>query len=176
MSNYSDTIIIEREHNQGIPYEGSGLIAAGIDGSTSAAALLDRQSRVAEFQERLDYREVVPCEKCSNCIELRGFTPNGTDVCTGHFCTNGCFEVKPNCTCNSGRLSKRLRIIYSMRNAPPNFGLRPGDRDITSEETAKTTEKRKEKRDYIGGSGHYQRADGKSVAEGAGMVPRRLMN
>lgn len=176
MSLTSDTIIIEREFNNGIPYEGCGLIAAGIDGSTSAAALLDRQSRIECFKERMDYREVVPCEMCSSCVEMRGFTADGKDVCNGYFCKTACFEVKPNCTCNGGRMSPRKTVIYSMRNAPLNFGLRSSDRDITSEETAKTTEKRKEKRDYIGGSGHYQRADGKTVAEGAGMVPRRLMN
>jgi hypothetical protein len=171
-----DTKIFEREIDNGLPYEGSGLLAAGLTGSTSASALMERQSKVAEYKDRMDFREVVPCDKCSCCMELRGFTVEGRDVRLGYYCMNGSFELSSTSTCNGGRLGKRKKVVYVMKNAPKDFGLRPGDVDITDQELQPSTERRRVRKDYRGGSGVYQRIDGKSLSEGGGTVPRSLMN
>jgi hypothetical protein len=171
-----DTKIFERDIDNGLPYEGSGLLAAGLNGSTSASALMERQSKVAEYKDRMDFREVVPCDKCSCCMELRGFTVEGRDVCLGYYCINGSFEVSSTSTCHGGRLGKRKKVVYVMKNAPKDFGLRPNDVDITDQELQTSTERRRARKDYRGGSGVYQRIDGKSLSEGGGTVPRSLMN
>ena len=174
--------IVEVPFPERLPYEGGGLMASGIKGETHIEALADRLRRVEEFQRRNDYRACIPCEKCNHFIEMRGFDRNGEEKCTGYWCNFGEFETDPFHTCGTSHLARngRKKIIYNMLNAPADFGQRPQDdvRRVYGNigQSLVQGEKRSILEEYAGGSGMYRRADGKSVREAGGVMPKQLMN
>lgn len=158
-----------------------GVCFAGPKGETTYEGMQARKTRGERFKGRTNYRGCVPCDRCGNCTELRGFTPEGLERIIGYICIVGDIETRPDATCNVARLPKRgyKRVMYLMENAPMGFREGLTSTKLRSTEELKEAEKeeRREKAEgYQGGGEGYKRIDGDEGAKGSGKVPTRLMN
>lgn len=175
---------IEVEVNIPERVDGEGILCPGIYGGTDMKAMADRQRRLNSYKKRMEYRECVPCDRCCTCIEMRGFYPNGKERIIGLLCMSGEFETTPFNTCSSGRRSStgRKRVVYDMTNAPKGFALGLGNAKSDLEYMSPGDPKRiketsqSQVKEYIGGSSHYKRADGKVMDEASKEIPKGLMN
>lgn len=162
--------------------EGEGVCAGGIHGGCSSEVMIDRAKRVKDFQKRLDYRESIPCDRCGNCLEMRGFTKRHTEYVIALYCMVAEMEVSPFHTCNYARRSRRNRkkVVYYMENAPGGFKVEAERMKAEVPYVVPGSGKRLEptipREGYVGGSGYYRRADGDSVKGGEGRIPKGLMN
>ena len=167
-----------------MPEEGGAgnLCYAGIYGQTDATAMMDRQKRVDGYKERVQYRRCIPCERCTQCLELRNFNSGGEERLVGYLCTQMECEVDASHTCNMAQTNRsgRKKVVYDTTNAPLGFkaglakgkakGERPPEVPKNRIESAEPTG------GYRGGSNSYKRKDGDREAIGSGRVPKQLMN
>lgn len=190
----------ETEHRQ----EGS-LLVIGADGSMGDEAMRDRFARQQRFVERMDYRECIPCPKCCNCITFKKYKGTGEIVTTGFYCNSGEVSVGEYHTCNAARRSKtgRIRVVLDTTDAPTwakygkmggsvdevrggdfetenskKYGSVKGIQEIGGGELARRLPPTKptEYDDYLGGAEKTAEKYGKGGAEGAGDIPRDLVN
>ena len=163
-----------------IPEEGGdgNLCYAGIYGGTDAAAMMDRQKRVEGYKERVQYRECIPCERCSHCLELRNFSKGGEERLVGYVCLQMECETTASHTSNMGNMNRtgRKKVIYDTTNAPLGFREGMSFRSNVPMERKNMIEADAPSGGYRGGSGWYKRADGDKSSEGSGKIPKRLMN
>lgn len=144
-----------------------------------AKAVTDRLRRVESFKQKKGYHEVVPCEGCCNCLEIRKFSKAGEVEVVGFYCFMAECVVSQYGTCDSGYLrnNRRRRVIYELENAP--VGFEQGQTNIqmrrfyTKKEESRARE-REAQEGYRGGSKFYVRADGGDV--GSGKIPKSLGN
>lgn len=173
--------IVEMPMNIPERTEGRGLLVAGADGTVTAEAMADRARRTEGFIRRVDYRECISCDRCGNCLEIRGFTPKGEEKVLALYCPSGEMEVSPYHTCNQARRTKkagRKKVIYELTNAPKGFELGMGRTDLRPSVPGETIklEPTIPVDGYRGGSKFYRRMDGDEEAEGSGKIPRGLTN
>ena len=170
------TDILEVADKEYRPQEGPGMVSCGRDGSTKAAEMADRAGRVANFRQRFDYREIIPCEKCYHCVTIRGFNKRQEEITRGCYCIAGEMPVDKLGTCNNGYRAKngRVRVIYDLENAPRGFaaGVLAAGKEKKSEMPAKRNSGEDLNRGYLGGSEAYNGSAGLKGLE----MPRRLMN
>ena len=154
---------------------------AGIYGGTNAEAMIDRETRMEKCRTRTNYRECISCDRCTFCLELRGFRKDGTERLLGFICTRLEQETTAYHTCNDAlkNRSGRKRVIYEMENAPLGFcsGMATkGELPPVVGRAKNGVESEMPVEGYVGGSNYYKRADGDREAIGSGKMPGRLMN
>ena len=165
---------------------GDGIIAAGARGEGEGIFISDRARKKQYYQGRVDYRECIPCDRCGNCFELRGFTKAGKEGVVALYCLMGDYETTAWHTCNVARRMKkgRKKVAYLLENAPVGWKLAAG---IESEVRALEEEGGSKKVEpsmplqedgYQGGSKYYKRADASErvTEEGDERIPRSLRN
>lgn len=171
--------IIDTEEEAALKNE-NRLVIAGIYGDTDEKAMADRAKRTETFIRQYDYREIVPCYDCCNCIEYRRFTSSGEAYTVGRYCLLGEFQISGNGTCRSAypRKHGRRRVIYDATNAPQGFeqGMVAVNMRRFYSKRERFKAAREESRGYRGGSSSYQRADGNREAVGSGKIPKGLGN
>lgn len=178
--NYNKDKTIESEE-ENIP-DGDGFVSSGIFGDTDTVAMADRKKREDFYKSRYHYREQIPCEYCSHCLELRKFSREGLAMTTGFYCFHAEMAVCRNGTCDNAheRPNGRKRIIYDKANAPAGFekGLAPvlPKRYYTKRERERETKFALRMDGYRGGSSGYQRIDGDGEAAMSGRLPKGLGN
>lgn len=161
---------------------GHGLCAAGIYGDSGASAMKERQRRRQGCQDRIYYRECIPCDRCGNCLEIRGFTVSGLEQLKGLWCIPNEFETTAYHTCDMARQSRngRKKVVYDLENAPYGFAEGLSRTQLNTEIPESDGEVKPPKtgaRDgYTGGSEQYKRIDRDREAQGSGKMPGRLMN
>lgn len=162
--------------------EGDGVCSIGIHGTTDYSAIQDRKYRQERIKEMEDYRGTIPCDRCSRCLEMRGFNELGNQITLGLYCLYGEFETTAWHTCNRAKTANnnRRKIVYDMRNAP--FGFSEGlsrvqlqTRDVAIPKYV-DEDHAKPYGEYTGGSRYYKRADGDKTKVGSGKVPTSLAN
>ena len=173
--------IVEMPMNIPERTDGGGMIAAGPDGSTTPEAMAERARRTNGFISRCDYRECISCDRCGNCLEIRGFTPRGEERVIALYCPSGELEVTPYHTCNQARRPRRTglkKVIYELTNAPRGFKVGLGNVNLKPlvPGEARKLEPTIPVHGYVGGSKFYKRADGDESSEGSGKIPRGLTN
>ena len=165
--------------------EGPGIVGGGKHGEIGVTAIVERQKSAAKYCKGVGYRECVSCDRCAQCIEMRGFSSHGKERVTGLLCINGMFETTPWHTCNAGRRSSigRKKVVYDMTNAPQDFIIGVGgdatltyEPGVSSEEIAEAGKEMQRGMKYRGGSKYYKRADGREPDEAKGEMPKGLMN
>ena len=161
--------------------EEAGYCYAGIYGGTDMAAMADRQTRVERYSERENYRECVPCDRCTYAIELRKFMKSGEEKLAGMICTIMERETTKFHTCNKALRNRtdRKKIVYDLTNAPIGFRVGIGTKAELGHASARSergAEVEKPSVGYRGGSNYYQRADKDRGATGSGKMPKVLMN
>ena len=160
--------------------EGQGYAYGGIHGDRTSEAYATRRAKVSSYKSRIDLRECIPCDRCSYCLEIRGFHKSGKECIKGMVCLRGEFETNPYNTCNDALKSKngRRKVLYDLENAPKGFKIEVGRSDLVYKEPGESASEgvRNPTDGYRGGSNYYKRADGDSDAEGSGKIPKRLMN
>ena len=163
-----------------IPEEGGAgnLCYAGIYGGTDAAAMMDRQKRVDGYKERVRYRVCIPCERCTQCVELRNFSPGGEERLIGYVCLGMECETTASHTCDRAQLNKtgRKKVVFDTTNAPIGFKAGLARKTTPPESPKNRIEADMPSEGYRGGSNYYRRADSDRAAVGSGKIPKRLMN
>lgn len=154
---------------------------AGIYGATDAKAMADRETRMEKSRARTNYRECISCDRCTFCIELRGFKNDGSEKLIGFICTRLEQETTAYHTCNDAlkNRSGRKRVVFNMENAPLGFTAGMATKGNLPKKTVyeeNGVEADVPREGYRGGSNYYKRADGDREAVGSGKVPRGLMN
>ncbi|MGN0130722.1 MAG: hypothetical protein ACI4CE_07540 [Methanomethylophilus alvi] len=154
---------------------------AGIYGTTDAKSMVDREMRMERSRKRTNYRECISCDRCTFCIELRGFKNDGSEKLIGFICTRIEQETTAYHTCNDAlkNRSGRKRVVFNLENAPLGFtaGMATkGDLPPRTGYEKNGIEPDAPREGYRGGSNFYKRADGDREAVGTGRVPRGLMN
>ena len=176
MGQISEPIEIESS----MPEEGGAgnLCYAGIYGGTDAAAMMDRQKRVDGYKERVRYRVCIPCERCTQCVELRNFSAGGEERLVGYICLQMECETTASHTCDRAQLNRsgRKKVVFDTTNAPLGFREGMASKKRPPEVLKNRIEPNEPSSGYRGGSNYYRRADGNREAIGSGRVPNRLMN
>lgn len=170
---------IEVEEEEITSKQPGRVMCAGIYGDTDMKAMADRKRRIDGYRNKFDYREIVPCDRCVHCIELRRFTEDGEMESMGYVCVRTGGDTDPFHTCNDGFRSPngRRKVVFDSRNAP--LGFEDGLVDVPfkrmySRKGKRTTKPTIPPDGYRGGSEYYKRADGKKKESGT--VPKVLAN
>ena len=59
--------------------DSEGLMFAGRNGSADCLSLEKMKRRESRIKDSMDYRECIPCDKCSGGVEVRGFYKSGKE-------------------------------------------------------------------------------------------------
>ena len=172
--------IIDTEEETVLEQDGP-MVCAGIFGDMDPEAIADKFKREQELKKRVKYHLVVPCESCTNCLEVRRFKPDGKYCTVGWYCLYGEYSVEAFGTCNMShmRARGRHRVIYDASNAPPGFaeGLVPVFPKRYSTKKSHDKEERQYSRDsYRGGTSGYVRPDLDMESVNSGKIPKGLGN
>lgn len=170
---------IESEEAENSSKQTDRVRCAGIYGDTDMKAMTDRKRRIDAYRSKFDYREIIPCDRCVHCIELRRFTEGGEMESVGYVCLRCGGDTDPFHTCNDGFRppNGRRKVIFDTHNAPLGFEDGLVDvpfRRIYSRKGKRTAKPTIPPDGYRGGSEYYKRADGKKKESGT--VPKVLAN
>ena len=181
--NIEDGLITE-EPMPDLPKEGS-LASGGQHGEIDPEAMAWRKRRTNGIRNRDNYHQIVPCDKCVNCLEVRRFKATGEAVTIGFFCIHQDEEVDQYHTCDFGKERRRRysRVIYDTTRAPAGFelglaakSLKPAALTEAPLPDSQTQSVVAEAAEYHGGGKQYRRKDGDAEAIGSGKIPKGLGN
>lgn len=113
------SIVLEEEET---PFVGEGFVLAGKKGEDDEESLAARQKAVDSKRKYFGWRECIPCPRCYNCIQIRGYTTEGKLVTRGYLCTILEGTTDAYHTCDDGYVAKDGRVRVFIDQNPMAVG------------------------------------------------------
>lgn len=101
-------------------FVGEGFVVAGKTGEDDSATIKERERNCESKKRRAEWRPCIPCSRCFNCIQIRGYTPDGEMVTRAYMCLVLEGTTDANHTCNEAYVAKggRLRVYIDQNPVP----------------------------------------------------------